>query len=364
MQSESEVYDRLEQKYHLAGDKHFREILETLMTPDEGAIILELSIPMTPAELADRMDLDENELNAKMDNMARRGLLFRGKEQYVAWGDAHQLNVRVMFSSEEHTSSKYLELRKADMRYEESPFAEIHFWLKLFEDTGKPLVRVIPSRLAIQANPDIKPEDVLWYENIAELIKRQDVIGVVDCDCRRIHQKCDKPLFTCMHFGRKFIDYETGRGSRMKVLSYEEALAISDDAERAGLVHNTPFNCASLPGVICNCCNDCCSTFEPALHSGKANQVAAPSRYRPEVNLELCKGCKQCMKRCPFGAVEMDPIPNSKKSKARIIDEKCLGCGVCVLGCKQEALTYMLVRPPEFIPAKPALPMGEGMNIR
>jgi Pyruvate/2-oxoacid:ferredoxin oxidoreductase delta subunit len=334
------------------------------MTPDEGAIILELSRPTTPAELADRMHSDEHALNAKLDNMARRGLLFRGKEQYVAWGDAHQLNVRVMFSSEENTLPRYLELRKEDMRYEESPYAEIHFWLKLYEETGKPLVRVIPSRLAIQANPNINPEDVLWYEDMAALLKRVDVIGVVDCDCRRIHQKCDKPLFACMHFGKQIIEYETGRGSRMKVLSYEEALAISDDAEKAGLVHNTPFNCASVPGVICNCCKDCCSTFEPALHSAKVNQVAAPSRYRPVVNLELCKGCKQCLKRCPFGAVAMDPIPNSKKSNARIMGEKCLGCGVCVLGCKQEALTYTLVRPPEFIPAKPALPMGEGMNIR
>jgi Pyruvate/2-oxoacid:ferredoxin oxidoreductase delta subunit len=167
-----------------------------------------------------------------------------------------------------------------------------------------------------------------------------------------------------MHFGKEIIEYETGRGSRMEVLSYEEALAISDNAESAGLVHNTPFNCASLPGVICNCCNDCCSTFEPALHSGKANQVAAPSRYRPVVDLELCKGCKQCLKRCPFGAVEIDPIPDTKKAKAKIVDEKCLGCGVCVLGCKQNALTYTIVRPPEFIPAKPALPLGEGMKIR
>ena len=48
---------------------------------------------MTPAKLAARTNSDENELNIKLDNMACRGLLFRGKEQYVAWGDAHQLNV-------------------------------------------------------------------------------------------------------------------------------------------------------------------------------------------------------------------------------------------------------------------------------
>jgi len=363
MQADSEIYDRLEHKYHLVGDKHFREILETLMTPDEGAIILELSVPMTPAQLAARMNADERKIGSKLDNLARRGLLFRGRKQYVAWGNAHQLNVRVMFSSDENTPPRYLELRKTDIRYEESPYAEINFWLKIYENTGKPLIRVIPSRLAILANPNIKAEEVLWYEDMAELLKRADVIGVVDCDCRRIHQKCDKPLFTCMHFGKEIIEYETGRGGRMKVISYEEALAISDNAERAGLVHNTPGNSASLSGVICHCCNDCCSTFEPALHSGKVNQVADPSRYRPRVEPDLCQGCRQCVQRCPFGAIEMDAIPNSKKSRAKIIAEKCLGCGACVLGCKQTALTFEIVRPPEFIPAKPVLALGDGMKI-
>jgi hypothetical protein len=45
-----------------------------------------------------------------------------------------------------------------------------------------------------------------------------------------------------------------GRSGRMKVISYEEALAISDSAEKAGLVHSTPGNNTSLAGVICHCC--------------------------------------------------------------------------------------------------------------
>jgi len=27
-----------------------------------------------------------------------------------------------------------------------------------------------------------------------------------------------------------------------------------------------------------------------------------------------------------------------------------MGCGVCVVGCKQKALTYELIKPPEHIP--------------
>jgi electron transport complex protein RnfB len=184
------------------------------------------------------------------------------------------------------------------------------------------------------------------------MLKRADKIGVVDCDCRRIYGRCDKPLLTCLHFGN-MVDYEVGRGGRMKAISLEEAIAISDESEEAGLVHNTPGNNASLSGVICNCCNDCCSTFEPALQSGRINEIVAPSRFQAVVNPELCKGCQTCFKRCTFGAIEMQKVAGSRKMKSSVNKEKCLGCGVCVIGCKQKALTFELVRPPDFIPPKP-----------
>ncbi len=270
----------------------------------------------------------------------------------MAWMDAHQLKARVMFSTEEYTPPGLVEHRRRDERYITSPYAEIHGWFKIFERMGRPLIRVIPARKAIAANPDIKPEQVLWYEDIAEMIKRADKIGVVPCDCRRIYGRCGKPELTCLHFGL-MVDYEVGRGSRMKRITADEAIAISDECEEAGLVHNTPGNNASLSGVMCNCCNDCCSTFEPAIHSGRINEIIAPSRYQALVKHELCKGCQQCQKRCPFGAIEMVTVEGAEKPKASVNQDKCLGCGVCVVGCKQKAMTFQLVRPPEFIPPKP-----------
>jgi electron transport complex protein RnfB len=349
----NEVYEKLAEKYRLVGDTWFMEVLQVLMTPEEGRYLLELFTPKTPAEAAEALNIDEKTAADKMDNLARRGLLFRGQTQYLAWMDAHQLKARVMFSAEEYTPPKYLDMRRKEMRYTESPYAEINLWFKLNEMMGRPLIRVIPARKAIAANPDIKPDDVLWYEDVVEMIKRGGTIGVIDCDCRRIYGHCDKPLLTCFHFGKNMVDYEVGRGGRMKKITVEEAIELSDAAEDAGLVHSTPGNNASLSGVICNCCDDCCSTFEPALQSGRLNEVVAPSRYQAAVNDEVCQGCKTCLKRCPFGAIEMVPGPEPGKEKARVIAEKCLGCGVCVVGCKKEAMTFNLVRPPEFIPPKP-----------
>jgi electron transport complex protein RnfB len=362
MKKHHEVYDKLAEFYRLVGDAHFLDLLMLYMTPEDGKYLLELLKPATPAEVAQKLNLDEKTVAAKLDNLARRGLLLRGKTQYMAWGSAHQLNARVMFSAPEYTPPGLIELRQKDERYITSPYAEIHGWFKIFERTGKPLIRVLPARKAIAANPDIKPEQVLWYEDIGEMIRRAGKIGIVPCDCRRIYGRCDKPELTCMHFGA-MVDYEVGRGGRMKEITVEEAIEICEKSEDAGLVHNIPGNNASFSGVLCNCCNDCCSTFEPAIQSGKFNEIVAPSRYQALVMQDLCKGCQQCLKRCPFGAIEMQPIAGSKKQKAYVNKEKCLGCGVCVVGCKPKAMTFNLVRPPEFIPPKPELGRSMAFSV-
>ena len=359
-----QVYDKLAEKYKQVGFQHFKDLLQAMMTPEEGAIILELTEPLTPAELAKKMNVDASVLAQKMDNMARRGLLYRGKEQYIPWPNAHQLNARVMFSTDENTPPNFLELRRQDQRYSGQPYAEIDGFLKMFAARGSQFLRVIPARLAVQANSKIRPEQVLWYEDINQLLGRADKIGIVECDCRRIYHHCDKPLMTCLHFGKNVIDYEIGRGGRMKVLTVEEALEFSDLAEKGGLVHNI-FNNASATGVLCSCCNDCCSTLEPAIHDGKVHELMAPSRYRPSVDADKCVGCQTCFKVCPFHAIVMEEIPGSKKKRAKVLEAECMGCGVCVLQCKKQALTLEIVRPPEFIPPKPAMsPPGLGANVR
>ena len=49
------------------------------------------------------------------------------------------------------------------------------------------------------------------------------------------------------------------------------------------------------------------------------------------VEIDLCNGCKRCMKACPYGAVEITD------GKAHI-QERCTSCGACLQVCKQKAI--------------------------
>jgi len=52
---------------------------------------------------------------------------------------------------------------------------------------------------------------------------------------------------------------------------------------------------------------------------------------------EKCKGCTNCMKRCPTQAIRL------KESKAFIDGIKCIHCGECIKICPHEAYSAQSV---------------------
>jgi NAD-dependent dihydropyrimidine dehydrogenase PreA subunit len=368
----NEAYQKIAEMWTFPKSDSFKKMLAAMMTADEAALLLACKEPLTVPELAAKLKVDEKSLAVRLDSLFKRGLIFKGPTQYQFRRGRHfgfAGNV-VPLDMKEYG-------RWTEQWMKENPTREVNDWVIAFQKTGNPLHRVYPSRLAIKSNPDIKKEQLLWHEDIEQILQRAEIIISGPCGCRsgrgmaepmKLDKnlksvRCDHPMWNCFQFSKAVLEEARKRGGDMMVYTYDEAIAKMDEAERAGLIHEGPGNAAVMPGVICSCASDCCSMLIQSLASGEdMHALYTPSRFLATIDQEKCNGCQTCIEHCSFSSIELVKVPGAKKLKAKINPKECYGCGVCVVGCPQKAIRFDLIRPPEHIPpasaARPrALPL-------
>jgi Na+-translocating ferredoxin:NAD+ oxidoreductase RNF subunit RnfB len=236
----------------------------------------------------------------------------------------------------------------ADFFYNEWSYHFVKHTEEFIKKTGRSLP-ISPAIGALERSPNIRPEDILPEENWKLKIENAKSRILAPCGCRiSWGYKCDLPMMTCFAcFDRPRGEYYLNQPGRLlKEVTLEEALEVVKEAEAVGLVH----------WGDCYCCDCCCENLFPVTRD-KRFDLMTPNRFLAVVDEEKCNGCKKCVDRCYFDAVEMKPVPNSKKQKSSINPEMCKGCGLCIITCEPNALTYEIVRPPEYL--KPKTPEGD-----
>jgi Na+-translocating ferredoxin:NAD+ oxidoreductase subunit B len=211
--------------------------------------------------------------------------------------------------------------------------------------------RILPALKALAVSPHIKPEQILWYENLDAMLKKSKIITFGSCICRAQYHLCSDDVEGCGHV---VLEGENSPMSEMlanrKQYTYQEALDALYAAEDAGKCHLSP----NYPGLraYCSCCDCCCRVVGPLINCDTDYDLNDPtrSRFQASVDQGSCNGCQTCMGRCMFKAIEMVKVPGSKKLKAQINEKKCMGCGLCVYTCEQKAIRFDIVRPPIHIP--------------
>ena len=340
--SENDAYVELAKKLGAPVSKRFLAILEEMFTPEEASICLEAMVPATCQELAGILGIDEKRLAETLESLVDRGVLTRGKTQFAfhstLLGFHHDLADTGVLTGPNAISQKVKDLW-SDFFYNEWSVN----WTEMASErkkAGGRGIMITPAIGALEISTNIKPEDILPQENWKMQIQLAKRRIIAPCGCRTLWGTCDHPTMTCFAVfdntrGEYYLDKP---GRLLKEYTLEETLDIVRANEEAGLVH----------WGVCYCCADACEMLYSYTKADRLDLVE-PNRYEAAVNEDLCTGCQDCIEKCPFNAIEMVKPEGSKKLKASIISENCKGCGVCIVGCKQKALRYEIVRPPEYL---------------
>jgi electron transport complex protein RnfB len=339
----------------MSGGKHIRKlaewsgkgespamhrILECAMTDEEAGFLLDL--PASTADLAAAYGMSEEAVEAKLLDLARRGLVVSSRKGIRYPRNPSTLHDNILASAQEHVPPEMGRLWM-DLYDGEGWAEEIGHGLVSF---GVTALRTIPAQGCVPPAIELLP-----HESIEAIIEANaDLISLRHCCCRRGAKKCDHPTEVCIQFGRR-AEYDLYRGSGRKI-SAAEATEAALEAAASGLVPTvTNMSVMQALEFICFCCGCCCLVLNPAARVKATDKILAPSRFTAKVDNEKCDGCKKCPMRCAFDAIEMRDLPGYAEPRAVIDSAKCVGCGACVPKCPIEgALTLELVRPPEFIP--------------
>ena len=340
--SENDIYSELAIKLGAPTSRRFLAILEEMLTPVEAEICMELQIPGTCKEIAEVLGRDENTVLKTCESLVDRGILTRGKTQFAfhttLLGFHHDVADTGVHTGPHAMSQKVKDLW-ADFFFNE--WADD--WVKMASDrkaAGGQGIMLTPAIGALELSPNITPDQILPIEDWKKQIETAEKRIIAPCGCRVLWGKCEHPLMTCFAvFDNSRGEYYLNQPGRLlKELTLEETMEIVRANEEAGLIH----------WGVCYCCPDACEMLY-SYTKGDRLDLVEPNRFEARVNEDLCTGCQDCVEKCPFYAVEMRKTEGSKKLKAHIISENCKGCGVCIVGCKQKAMRYEIVRPPEYM---------------
>jgi len=328
---EATPYQQFAEKMMHKDSKWIPEILSSMINDEQAELLL--SLPGTADEMAQKTGRDEQAVEADLQDMFHKGLTFKKtKEGVTTWRPpAHLAQFHDATIVWPEADEGFYELWRKYMEEEWPQLAQL-----VTKFLPRPFTRVIPVGKSVESGK----AQVLAPENVKDIIDNSQKLAVTKCTCRTTMKKCDAPVEVCLQVNRG-AEYTIERGSGREV-DKAEALDIIKQSQEAGLVHVT-MNKSGIGHFICNCCGCCCQSFTLLISEGLP--LCDPSRFRPHVDLELCSSCGDCEDRCWFGAIEVGD------EGAQVIEEQCLGCGQCAIGCPEEAIAMYEVREPDFIPA-------------
>lgn len=327
----AEVLDTLPNGFPATEDGLEIRLLEKIFTPEEADLTCDLRLSFETAEqIAERTGRPLEGLEEMLTAMAKE----KG-EILCAELEGNRLFKLVPWAIgiyEFQIGRMDRELAEMCRQYYEA------FGAQFFAQRPQ-LMRTIPVGQEVEAGQQALP-----YDQVAGIIEAGQSFGVNDCVCKKeerlLDNGCDHPSEVCLAIAPIPGQFEDGSWGR--AISKQEAYAVLDKAEEAGLVHLTG-NVESGHHYICNCCGCCCGVLKGITKLGLTGVVN--SDFYSQIDAEVCSGCGLCADNvCQVGAIE------ELEDVCRVDRDRCIGCGLCVRICPTEALQLFRKRPEDRVP--------------
>ncbi|MBU1180062.1 4Fe-4S binding protein [Patescibacteria group bacterium] len=234
---------------------------------------------------------------------------------------------------------------------ERSGFIE-QFFHTIIKDGGKnlsigekalkiPLLGRFIQRRATNKLKKIHFTQTVPKEDASEILRLANTIVRIACGCSWEAEKKERRVCIGVSFGPPhwYKDIDTDYfGSpdvgRLESLTTEEAIHLIERFDAKGLVHNIFTMHTPFIGGICNCDKKYCLAL-------RFTNAGFPTVFRAEylahIDEEKCDGCRACVKRCKFDAINFLP----DRGKCFVDYKKCFGCGLCRVRCEKDAIVLV-----------------------
>ncbi|MDA3896138.1 MAG: 4Fe-4S binding protein [Desulfobacteraceae bacterium] len=298
------------------------KILKLIFTPEDAEVFCDMRLSFETADqIAERTGRSLDGLNDHLRKMWGKGQIFG-----VDFGEVTLYKIAPwVFGIFEFQLKRMTKEFAVLCKEYEKTFGPQFFQSKV------PLMNVVPVEKEISSNEVTMP-----FEQVSSIIEKGKSFAVNDCICKKEHEllgeRCDKPMEVCLAIA-PIPNFFDDHPLKARPISKEEAYDILKMSEEAGLVHLTS-NIERGHYYICNCCSCCCGVLRGVNEYGGAKAVN--SNYYAVIDAEECVSCGVCMdERCQVHAIE------EKDEVYAVIEDKCIGCGLCVSTCPSDAISLI-----------------------
>jgi NAD-dependent dihydropyrimidine dehydrogenase PreA subunit len=316
------VLDTLPNGFPTTEDGLEIRLLRRIFDPDEAELFCDLKLSFETAEqIAERTGRPLEGLEAKLTSMWKK----KGQIQGIQMGPARVFRMIPWAIGIYEAQLPHMDRELAWLCNEYNN----HF-IPQFASKKPQLMRTIP------VGQEVAPtQRALPCDHVSGIIEAGQSFLLNECICKKEEQLlghgCDHPLEVCLAVAPipgLFDDPPSGRP-----ISKEEAYAVLETSEEAGLVHLTS-NVANGHYFICNCCGCCCGVLKGITKHGLPEVVN--SDFYSGIEMESCVGCGICVEN----VCQVDAI-SEQEGIYRIDRSRCLGCGNCVGLCPTDAIRLL-----------------------